>query len=118
MKRFFHKENEAFSKIFSSSFAAELRQSGYTTGIAWTVLNSQWDTMRRSGDYLWGAVHLAPFIKDGNGTWYPIIRKITHIAQHLGIDLVEKDEDDIDTSEYIPQPPKDRGSATTNGVSL
>ncbi|KAK1145344.1 hypothetical protein N8T08_004219 [Aspergillus melleus] len=71
--------------------------------------------MRRSGDYLWGAVHLSPFIKDGNGTWYPIIRRITHIAQRLGIDLVEKDEDDIDTSEYIPQPPKDRGSATTNG---
>ncbi|KAI9038547.1 uncharacterized protein KD926_010676 [Aspergillus affinis] len=100
-------------RIFSSSFEAQLRQSGYTTDISWRTLRFQWETMRRSGNYLWGSVHLSPFIKDGSGTWYPIIRKIKHIAQRLGIDLVEKDEDDTDTSKYFPQPPKDRGSHGT-----
>lgn len=110
MVRYFKRDKQAFAKIFSTSFEAEIRQSGYYADIPWDTLHSQWDTMKRSGDYLWGAVHLSPFRQGGGyGTWQPYIHRIQLIAWRLNIQLIEKSEDDTNTSNYQAQPPKDLG---------
>ncbi|PLB45511.1 hypothetical protein P170DRAFT_413787 [Aspergillus steynii IBT 23096] len=105
MVRFFQKDNYAFTKIFNTSFEVEIRQSGYKADIPWNTLNSQVETMKRNGDYLWGAVYLSPFTKD-RGPWYPVLRRIQQIAQRLNIQLIEKDTDDTGTSNYKARPSK------------
>ncbi|OGM40487.1 hypothetical protein ABOM_011005 [Aspergillus bombycis] len=59
---------------------------------------TQWADLKCSGDPIWGHIHLSSF--DDRDPWFPVIKRIQDCAKILGITLVEKEVDDIDTSNF------------------
>ncbi|KAF7159374.1 hypothetical protein CNMCM5623_004688 [Aspergillus felis] len=95
--KFFKKNGTAFEEIFNAKYKRDLENSGFTDGrTSSATLRAQWKDMKRLGDPIWGRVHKPP----NEGDWLPIKDKILDIAQSLGVSLIEKEIDDIDTSGY------------------
>ena len=67
-------------------------------GISVGTMHSQWADLKSSGDPIWGHIHLSPF--DDRDTWLPMVKRAQECAKSLGITLVEKEVDDIDTSNF------------------
>ncbi|RHZ71376.1 hypothetical protein CDV55_104936 [Aspergillus turcosus] len=102
--KFFEKDSSAFEEIFSAKYKRDLENSGFTDGrTSNRTLHTQWWDMKRHGDPIWGKVHKSPL---NSGDWLPIKEMIIDVAQYLGISLVERDKDDIDTSKYRPRTPR------------
>ena len=102
--KFFEKDSSAFEEIFSAKYKRDLENSGFTDGrTSHRTLHTQWWDMKRHGDPIWGKVHRSPL---NQGDWLPIKEMIIDVAQFLGISLVEKDKDDIDTSKYRSRTPR------------
>ncbi|PKY02534.1 hypothetical protein P168DRAFT_305826 [Aspergillus campestris IBT 28561] len=93
----FQKDLTAFQEIFSCIFKGELMECGIQSARK-TSINTQWEHMKRSGDHVFGEVHLSAF--DANGQWRGHLRKIKQTAASLGIDLREKTTDDINLSHF------------------
>ncbi|PLB39091.1 uncharacterized protein BDW47DRAFT_103664 [Aspergillus candidus] len=93
----FQKDLTAFQEIFSCIFKGELMECGIQSARK-TSINTQWEHMKRSGDHLFGEVHLSAF--DANGQWRVHLGKIKETAGNLGIDLHEKQVDDINLSHF------------------
>ncbi|RAQ52905.1 hypothetical protein AFGD_012507 [Aspergillus flavus] len=61
-------------------------------------MHTQWADLKWSGDPIWGHIHLSPF--EDRDSWLPVVNRIQECATTLGITLVEKEVDDIDTSNF------------------
>ncbi|KAF7594779.1 hypothetical protein BBP40_008282 [Aspergillus hancockii] len=103
--KFFQRDMKGFKEIFNHVFRSELNQCGLTDGITTSTLNTQWVDMGRRGDLIWGDVHLSSF--DDRGPWLSVLARIRESAKALGIDLLEKEADDINTSNFQFRRPAD-----------
>lgn len=93
----FQKDLAAFQEIFSCLFQRELMECGIQSARK-SSINTQWEHMKRSGDHVFGEVHLSVF--DTNGQWCVHLKKIKETAAELGIQLREKNWDDINLSQF------------------
>lgn len=64
------------------------------------TMYTQWADMKCSGDPIWGHIHLSSL--DDRDSWLPVIKRIQDCAKILDITLIEKEVDDIDTSNFQP----------------
>jgi hypothetical protein len=98
--RFYQKNNAAFAGIFNAIFEDSLRECGFTSGIPYRTLHTQWTTMHRDGHVEWWQVHTqTPF--ERSGMWARELLLIESAASASGYTLTKKEEDDIDTSEFV-----------------
>lgn len=96
--RFFNGDPTTVAKIFSTIFETDLIQCGFTTGIPYRTLNTQWVDLRRKASPIWRGVHVeTPFSR--NGQWSDIIAIIQATAQSLGVSLQQR-QADIDVSRF------------------
>ncbi|KAL4784536.1 hypothetical protein BJX76DRAFT_347671 [Aspergillus varians] len=113
--KYFEKENSVFQDIFNSRFKKELEECGFGIGnpVKWSTLNTQWVTLRRYGDPIWGDVHLSSFDSDA---WFPVITIIEETAAFIDVPIVRKTHDSVDTSCFTyrsPEPYPQRELAKT-----
>ncbi|KAJ5385076.1 hypothetical protein N7517_002987 [Penicillium concentricum] len=96
--RFFRCDKKAKEEIFFSMFRDNLRKRGINRFIPDRTLHAQWSWMRNTGDLVWSDVHRdTEFSMDGR--WKQIIQRIQSTAVTLRLPLLEKTEDDIDTTQ-------------------
>lgn len=99
--RFFHRDNDAFKKVFTSIFKNDL--SHFNGDVPFNRLSSQWADLRRKGDPIWYEVIIeTPFPPEG--PWLAVVARTKEQATAIGVSLVEKDEDDIDTTGFRLDP--------------
>ncbi|KAJ5834524.1 hypothetical protein N7447_000550 [Penicillium robsamsonii] len=97
--RFFRCDKKAKEEIFFSMFRDNLRKRGINQVVPDTTLHAQWSWMRNTGGFVWSHVHRdTEFNMDGE--WKTIIQKIQFTAVTLRLPLLEKTEDDIDTTQW------------------
>ena len=99
--RFFHRDHDAFRKVFTSIFQNELTH--FDGDVPFNRLSSQWGDLKRKGDPIWHKVVIeAPFPPEG--PWLAVVARIKDQARAIGVSLVEKEEDDIDTTDFCLDP--------------
>lgn len=97
--RFYQNDRKAFSAIFNAMFEVDARACGFTSGIPYNTLNTQWASMRRNGYSEWSYVHIeTPF--ERNGVWASMLQQIETTASELGFSLTKKEADDVDISKF------------------
>ena len=98
--RFFVLHREAYERIFSDLFREHLAQHGFQGRIPYRSLHAQWAWMRRTESAacaIWFHVHKnTEFRTDAD--WQTKVGEIKAAADRLGLRLIEKERDDIDTS--------------------
>ena len=105
LHRFYRKDYHGYKEVFNNIFRQELGQCGLKTGLLCRVLNTQWDDMRRHGHAVWHEVHVqTPF--DRNGVWSNDLQQIDATTNMLGLMLEEKDNDDINTANFVLRTPR------------
>ncbi|KAL3475194.1 hypothetical protein BJX99DRAFT_259660 [Aspergillus californicus] len=106
MMKYYETDHHAFQEIFNTVFAEELRACGFKQGqVKWSRLDIQWKTMRHQGDTMWGEVHLSAFEHE---LWLQFTRRIEDAATSLGLTIVKKTEDNIDSSRFRYRNPDNR----------
>lgn len=105
MFRFFRKDKDAFRRIFESLFADDLRN--FDHGLPYSTLNTQWAHLQRYGDPVWHRVHVC-IAFPASGPWLSVLSSIKDRAFSLGLSLVEKQVDNIDTSTFRLNPNRHR----------
>lgn len=99
--RFFYRDEGAFRKVFTSIFQNEL--SHFNGDVPFNRLWSQWGDLKRKGDPIWHEIIIeTPFPPEG--PWLTVVARIKEQAKAIGVSLVEKDEDDIDTTGFRLDP--------------
>lgn len=99
--RFFHRDNDAFKKVFTSIFKNDL--SHFNEDVPFSRLSTQWADLKRKGDPIWYEVIIeTPFPPEG--PWLAVVARIKGQAEAIGVSLVEKDEEDIDTTGFRLDP--------------
>ncbi|KAJ5574383.1 uncharacterized protein N7459_008810 [Penicillium hispanicum] len=97
--RFFVCDEGAFEQIFCEMFRDDLVKCGFgLDNPSYRVLHAQWTWLKRSGSPVWIHVHRETEFRP-DADWSSIINSIEAMAWQLGISLVSKDKDDIDTSD-------------------
>lgn len=97
--RFFRCDNKQKEEIFFSMFREYLRKRGIHRFVPGRTLHAQWNWMRNTGDLVWAHVHRdTEFNMDGE--WRNVIQRIKATAVTLHLPLLEKEEDDIDTTQW------------------
>ncbi|KAL4885840.1 hypothetical protein BJY04DRAFT_214038 [Aspergillus karnatakaensis] len=99
-KKFYMTDWNAFLDIFSSIFAQELIECGFTDGRVTNPqrLHTQWFDMKNKGHHIWGDVHLS--LHDPE-PWLPFLQKIEAIAASQNLVLQRKTENDVDTTGFV-----------------
>jgi hypothetical protein len=116
LHKFFERDGTAFEEIFSAKYKRDLENSGFAGGrTPYSTLNTQWWCMKRDGDPIWGRVHKSPL---NHGDWLPIKDIIIDVAQSLGVTLIEKEFDDIVTSEYRARTAKSGRTTASDPAAL
>ena len=100
--RFFHRDGNAFQKIFTSIFKHDLDQ--FDGDVPFERLSSQWHDLKRFGDPIWHEVNIEVPFPPLEGPWFIVILQIKEKAREIGISIVEKDEDDTDTMGFRLDP--------------
>lgn len=104
--RFFSNEGKyskkAFVRIFSEIFRAHLVQHGFEhEDLPFKTLHTQWHWMRKVSHVIWSHVHMdTEFRLDAD--WRTTIRQIKSAADRLGISLIQKDVDTVNTALFKP----------------
>ncbi|OJJ35591.1 hypothetical protein ASPWEDRAFT_110487 [Aspergillus wentii DTO 134E9] len=97
--RFFKRTRIGYRDVFNKIFENHLRGLNITNGLAATTIDTQWHDMRRHGDPIWSEVHVnTPF--DKQGVWSYVIQRIRDTARAHGMELKEKEFDNINTSTF------------------
>ncbi|KAF5860246.1 hypothetical protein ETB97_001780 [Aspergillus alliaceus] len=99
--KFFRRDRRDFKVIFNHAFRRELIQCGFTEGVSTGPLEAMWSMMKRTDDPMWGHVRMSPF--HDRGPWFSMIERIKECAKALNITLIEKEADDIETSNFQPR---------------
>ncbi|GFF80635.1 hypothetical protein IFM61392_05546 [Aspergillus lentulus] len=116
LHKIFERDSTAFKEIFNAKYRRDLENSGFTDGrTSSSTLDSQWGDMRRLGDPIWGRVHKAPL---NHGDLLPVKDMIIDVARSLGVSLVEKEIDDIDTSGYRARTAKSGRTTASDPAAL
>ncbi|KAJ5879300.1 hypothetical protein N7455_002765 [Penicillium solitum] len=109
--RFFRCNKKQKEEIFFSMFRDNLRKRGIHRFVPGKTLHAQWNWMRNTGDLIWSHVHRnTEFNMDGE--WRDVIQRIKSTALTLHLPLIEKPEDDIDTSQWGTRVPPTLGLRT------
>lgn len=99
--RYFHRDNETFRKVFVSTYADNLKY--FEHELPFTTLSTQWHALKRHGNPVWSEVHIeSPF--PAQGPLLELASQIKEKADAIGVLLVEKEVDDIDTSKFYLNP--------------
>ncbi|KAL2813572.1 hypothetical protein BJX63DRAFT_431913 [Aspergillus granulosus] len=100
--KYYERDWNNFLAIFNGLYQKELLECGFTDGklASWARLNSQWTTLKKQGDPIWGDVHCSGFDRE---PWLPVLNKIEEIAAALGLTMVQKEIDSIDSSQFVYQ---------------
>lgn len=98
---YFNRDNDAFRKVFISTYGESLKNFDHE--LPFTTLSTQWHDLRRHGDPVWSEVHIeSPF--PAQGPLLEVVCQIKETANAIGVSLVEKEVDDIDTSKFCLNP--------------
>ena len=96
--RFFNSGRHDMTRIFNAIFQAEVSQCGFSDGVKFSTLSTQWHDLKRKANPIWLDVHIrTPFSR--NGKWSTIIEMIRRTSEQLGIQLSER-ETDLDVPEF------------------
>ncbi|KAL2848162.1 hypothetical protein BJY01DRAFT_246489 [Aspergillus pseudoustus] len=100
--KYYKRDWNNFLAIFNSLYRQELIECGFTDGklVGWERLNTQWETLKKKGDPIWGDVHCSGFDRD---PWLPVLNKIEETAAALGLTMVQKKNNNIDSSQFVFQ---------------
>ncbi|KAL3466447.1 hypothetical protein BJX64DRAFT_284385 [Aspergillus heterothallicus] len=98
--KYYERDWNAFLAIFNRLFRQELLDHGFTDGrlVGWGRLNTQWETLKKQGDPIWGDVHCSSFARE---PWLPILDIIEKTAASLEVIIVHKEHDTIDSSQFV-----------------
>lgn len=100
--RFFHRDGNAFRKIFTSIFKHDLNH--FDGDVPFATLSTQWHHLKRFGDPIWHEVNIEVPFPPPEGPWLALIVQIKEKAAAMGVPLVEKEEDDVDTTNFSLDP--------------
>ena len=114
--RFFHRDGNAFQKIFTSIFKHDLDQ--FNGDVPFATLSTQWHHLKRVGDPIWHEINIEVPFPPSEGPWLVAIRQIKEKARAIGVSLIEKEEDDVDTTNFRLDPSRRSQNISTSSQTL
>ena len=109
-------DNNSFQKNFTSIFKHDLNQ--FNGDVLFTVLSTQWHLLKWFDGPIWHEINIGVPFPPSEGPWLDIIWQIKEKAKAIGVSLIKKEEDDVNTSNFRLDPSKWSQDISTSSQTL
>ena len=113
---FFLCDSNAFQKNFTSIFKHDLNQ--FNGDVLFTVLSTQWHPLKWFDGPIWHEINIGVPFPPSEGPWLDIIWQIKEKAKAIGVSLIKKEEDDVNTSNFRLDPSRWSQDISTSSQTL